>query len=173
MVAHFALNIELKLLNWGFFWFVFLYFFCQGNNFFRIFPSLLLFWIKSSYYLMYMIKKNKETDMTKKIMVLFVVALTLHENADYASYLLKIVKCRCKTVLQTIWTVTLYVYFCGKEEKDKWKKTEGRRIFMMFCPDFKPRTPRSSTTGPIDANLWGYVTELQCFHGYMKFYTIT
>ena len=43
----------------------------------------------------------------------------------------------------------------GKEEKDEWKKTEGGTEVMMSCPYFEPRTPCSTTMGPVDESHWG------------------
>ena len=40
---------------------------------------------------------------------------------------------------------------CGKEEKDE-RKTEGGIEIMMSCPDFEHGTPRTQTSGPVDAS---------------------
>ena len=65
--------------------------------------------------------------------------------------------------------------FCGKDDKDEGKKTEGRRK-VMSCPDLEPGTPRSPTICPVDESQKGCAKELHGFHayhGYMRVYSVT
>ena len=57
--------------------------------------------------------------------------------------------CVCVGCVCVFLTLTHFLFFFGKEEKDEWKKTEGGTEVMLSCPDFEPGTPRSPTTCPV------------------------